>query len=239
MTRKQSIKAGNRSHPQLLTLDAVVASGLTYSGWQTDVKEAERYHVKWPSSFDGFLAEMTRKQSIKACDRSDSQLCELDALVASGLTYSGWQTDVTMAEHHYVKWPSSFDGFLAEMTRKQSIKAGDRSHPQLDALVASGLTYSGWEADEKEAEHYLVKNPRLFDGFLAQMTRKQSIKAGDRSDPQLCKLDELVASGLTYSGWQEDAKVAESYHVKWPSSFDGFLTEICRKQEKKSPCWKV
>eukprot|EP00961_Rhodomonas_salina_P063623 855141-Rhodomonas_salina.1 len=90
-----------RSHPQLRALDALVSSGLTYPGWEADVKKAEEYHVK-RSGFDGFLTGMKNHQAMHAGDRSHPQLRALDALTASGLTYPGWEADVKKAEGYLV-----------------------------------------------------------------------------------------------------------------------------------------
>jgi len=104
------------------------------------VKEAETTHVNYPTSFDRFLAEMQKKQALQQGDRSHEQLRALDALVASGLTYPGWEADVKEAETTHVNYPTSFDRFLAEMQKKQSKQPGGSSKirqvsPSLRAVV--------------------------------------------------------------------------------------------------------
>ena len=53
-----------------------------------------------------------------------------------------------------MQWPVLFGDFLDGMRRKQKMHTGDRSNEQLralDALISSGLTYDGWQADVREA----------------------------------------------------------------------------------------
>ena len=152
--KRQKMHTGVRSHEQLRALDALISSGLTYDGWQDDVGEAEHKHVKWPVLFEGFLTGMCNKQKMHAGDRSDVQLRALDALKATGLSYDGWQADVHEAEEKHRKMPGSFDEVLVQIRKRQRMHTGDRSHEQLrvlDALISSGLTYDGWQADVHEA----------------------------------------------------------------------------------------
>eukprot|EP00961_Rhodomonas_salina_P203259 2742579-Rhodomonas_salina.1 len=237
MKKKQALQRGDRSHEQLRALDSLIGSGLCYSDWQADVDEAENYHVKYPSSFDQFLAQMKKKQAMQQGDRSHEQLRALDALMESGLTYQGWETDVKEAETNHVKYPSCFGSLLERIKKKQGMQA-DRSHAQLralDELVASGLSYAGWQADLKEAESYHVQYSASFDRLFGEMKKKLSMQIGDRSHEQLRALDALVACGLTYAGWQADVKEAETNHVKHPSSFDAHLAEMRNKQLARGP----
>ena len=41
LRRKQAMYTGDRSHPALRALDSVVNRGLTYPGWQNDVRKYE------------------------------------------------------------------------------------------------------------------------------------------------------------------------------------------------------
>ena len=47
-----------------------------------------------------------------------------------------------------------------------------------------------------------------FDDFLDQIRKRQKMHTGDRSHEQLCALDALISSGLTYDGWQADVHEA-------------------------------
>jgi hypothetical protein len=84
----------DRSHEQLQALDALISSGLTYHNWQADVREAEALHMRGSFQFDDFLDQIRKRQKMHTGDRSHEQLCALDALISSGLTYDGWQADV-------------------------------------------------------------------------------------------------------------------------------------------------
>ena len=200
-------------------LDELVASCLTYTGWRDDVREADMYHWKHPTLVDEKLQEMRRKQKMHIGDRSDTSLRALDTLVASVLTYAGWQVDVSDVERAHWRWPSLVDNKLQAIMKKQKMHIGDRSDASLCALdtpVASGvLTYACWQDDVGEVERIHCTWPVLVDDKLQAMRRKQKIHIGDRSDASLLALDALVASGvLTYAGWQEDVKAAELHHGK-------------------------
>jgi hypothetical protein len=153
--------------------------------------------------------------------RSDANLRALDALVASGvLTYAGWRVDVKDAEMCHCKLPN-LDRKLQAMRTKQKMHSGDRSHANLrdlDALLASGLTYAGWQNDVKEVEECHVEYPMLVDRSLQKMRKKQEMRSSDRSHATLRALDALVASDLTYASWQDDVKGVEEDHVNyvWP-----------------------
>ena len=53
---------GDRSHPQLQTIDRMKREGLTYTGWRADISKLEDYHVKYPILFDDHVLAMRKKQ---------------------------------------------------------------------------------------------------------------------------------------------------------------------------------
>lgn len=59
MHRKQRLFNGDRSHPQVIALDAMK---LSYPGWEHDVKTALRCHCEFPSIFDEKLQGMNNKE---------------------------------------------------------------------------------------------------------------------------------------------------------------------------------
>jgi len=65
MRRKQALYVGDRSHPQLQILDNMKREGLTYVGWQGDVRKAESRHVNntYPVLFYECVQEMRSKQT--------------------------------------------------------------------------------------------------------------------------------------------------------------------------------
>jgi hypothetical protein len=232
--KKQEMHSGDRSHANLRALDALVASGVfTYAGWQDDVKSAEMYHCEFPILVDRKMQAMRKKQEMHSGDRSDANLRALDALVASGVfTYTGWQDDVKSAEIYHCKHPN-LDGKMQEMRTKQKMHSGDRSDANLralDALLASGLTYAGWQNDVKEVEKYHVEYPILVEGSLQKIRKKQEMHSGDRSHATLRALDALVASGLTYASWRDDVKEVEKNHVMYPTLVNEKLEEMSRQQ---------
>jgi hypothetical protein len=231
--------APGRSHPQL-QLDNLTALGtFTYDGWQADVRKAEEMHVEYPSLFDGYIERMRKKQASHDGDRSHPQLQALDNLKQAGLTYIGLEEDLRKAEDYHVRnLTTLFDGHLEKMREKQALHVGDRSHPQLQALdnlKRAGLTYAGWEADACKAEDYHVRNrTTLFDYEVEKMRKMQALHVGDRSHPQLQALDSLKIAGLTYDGWEADARKAEDYHVRNSIFFDVCVDEMRMKQTEYS-----
>jgi uncharacterized protein YgfB (UPF0149 family) len=134
------------------------------------------YHCDIPVLVDGKMQEMRTKQKMHSGDRSDANLRALDALLASGLTYAGWQNDVKEVEKHHVEYPILVEGSLQKIRKKQEMHSGDRSHATLralDALVASGLTYASWRDDVKEVEKNHVMYPTLVNEKLEEMSRQQ------------------------------------------------------------------
>jgi hypothetical protein len=235
MRRKQASHEGDRSHPQLQTLDKLKRTGLTYNGWKEDLRKAEEKHVEYPTLFDGYVEKMQRKQALHVGDYSHPQVKVLDNLKRAGLTYAGWQADIRKAEDR--DSAVSFNVHVEGIRKKQQIHMGDRSHPQLqvlDNLIRVGLTYIGWRFDVREAEEKHVKYPSLFDGHVEGMRKKQALHMGDRSHPQLQALDSMKRSGLTYEGWESDVRMAEDYHVEFPYLCDKCLQEIRSKQTSYS-----
>jgi len=133
---------GDREHEHLRALDSLAASGLTYVGRKADVRRAETYHVANPSLFASALEEMRRKQILHVGNRTHLELRALDALVASGLTYVGWQADVTEAEKRHVQgvhaFPTNFDSFLDGMQKSQKMHGGDRAQVPCQEVGGTG-----------------------------------------------------------------------------------------------------
>ena len=225
--------APGHSHPQLQALNNLTASGtFTYDGWQADVRRAEHLHVSHPTLFDEFVeGKMRRKQALHVGDISHPQLQMLENLKREGLSYVGWESDVSRAIDE--DWVCEFDRRVERMRTKQKIYLGDRSHPQLQALnnlTASGtFTYDGWQADVRRAEHLHVSHPTLFDEFVeGKMRRKQALYVGDISHPQLQMLENLKREGLSYVGWESD--VSRAIDEDWVCKFDRHVEKIQKKQ---------
>ena len=65
---------GDRSHPQLQTIDRMKREGLTYTGWRADISKLEDYHVNYPILFDGHVLVMRRKQTTYAAQQNARRL---------------------------------------------------------------------------------------------------------------------------------------------------------------------
>ena len=113
------------------------------------------------------------------------------------------------------------------------IDLGDRSHPNLKLVdeLKGELTYDGHKNDLQELEQaHFEGHDIYFDRILHRVREKEKMSVGDRSHPNLVRLDELIGN-VTYDGWTDDLQAAEKQHLDYPQSFDFVLKEIERKQK--------
>jgi Zinc finger, C3HC4 type (RING finger) len=203
MKNKQRLYEGDRSHPEIVALDAAI---FTYPGWQQDRDKAERIHTDDSSEscdlllssslcgaggetslFEQKLHVMKKKQRIHSGNRSRIRF--LKHLDSFKFTYPGWRDDKVEAENFYCEDASSKRAMakLTGMKNKQRLFQGDRSHPEILALDSVVFTYSGWQEDKKEAVRIHTVSACLpcetFEEKLRVMKRKQrmhSNRAGIR-----------------------------------------------------------
>lgn len=130
MRKKQKITDGDRSAPELKQLDAI-SSGLTYKGWNLDVKAAEEYFVEsYVQLFPEFLKTMQIKQAIvegeykrKREHSSPSTPPQLQVLLSSGITYPGMKRDVEDAKSLLVNDNLAFlSRQLVKIKEKQAVQ---------------------------------------------------------------------------------------------------------------------
>ncbi|KAL7455513.1 hypothetical protein ACHAWC_007065 [Mediolabrus comicus] len=112
---------------------------------------------------------------------------------------------------------------------------GDRTHPNLKLIdkLKDELTYDGHEKDLREMEECHLRNesPYHFDWILHRVTETEKMSKGDRTHPNLARLDKLKGR-LTYDGWREDFEQAEEEHIQYEGSdFDYAMNMIARKQK--------
>ncbi|EJK55762.1 hypothetical protein THAOC_24469, partial [Thalassiosira oceanica] len=113
-----------------------------------------------------------------------------------------------------------------EPNNNKWLASGDRSDPTLQMMdndLVPSLTYDGYRDDVKKLE------AAFFDGgadcirfveILFKVQQKQKIHEGDRTHPQLLKLDRLRRI-LNYDGWEEDFRQAEEAHLE-----SGYLVDM-------------
>ena len=84
------------------------------------------------------------------------------------------------------------------------IDLGDRSHPNLELVdkLKRELTYDGLENDLRELEQAHFEGFPEFHVILNRVKGLEKMNRGDRSHPNLVRLDELMKN-LTYDGWRE------------------------------------
>ena len=214
LQNKQAAFMGDRSHPDLVKLDSL-AKTTTYPGWEVDFKNAEKAHFSYAIGlgFDHLVHILVEKQRVHIGDRSHPRLQQLDAV---SFTYPGFEKDVKKAEEaHFKNLNGAFMEHFKTLQNKQAAFVGDRSHTdlvKLDAL-AKITTYPGWEIDFKNAEnaHFSYSIGLDFGHLVHILVEKERAHCGDRSHSRLVKLDSLI---LTYPGWQDDVRIAETAHFK-------------------------
>ena len=236
MRRTQRLHEGDRSDALLQVLDEAT-QGLTYPGWERDVRAAESTWTDGVSTAEKFkrtVERMRRKQRLHEGDRSDALLQVLDG-ATQGLTYPGWERDVRVAEANSIVGFSSANELkrtVERMRRTQRLHEGDRSDALLQVLdeATQGLTYPGREHDVRVAELnwiYGFSSANELKRTVERMRRKQRLHEGDRSDALLQVLDGAT-QGLTYPGWERDVQAAE---LNWIFGFSS-AKELKRTVER-------
>ena len=114
------------------------------------------------------------------------------------------------------------------------IRLGDRSHPNLKRIdqLKRELNYDGHEKDLAELEEaHFEGNSGIFDDILHRIHETDKISRGDRSHPNLVRLDTLIRS-VKYDGWRDDLLEAEQCHLRFPFLFfQNKLKKIKRKHK--------
>jgi len=133
------------------------------------------------------------------------------------LEYPGNELDKRELEHWFDENPPNdknveiFRERVEGLRNKNAVFFGDRSHPNIVALLKLQLTYLGCEEDVREALEVHYSRPfSLFPGTLHSLNIKQNLYTGNRSHWRLVKLDDL---DLTYPKWQNDIEQVENWHI--------------------------
>ena len=125
MRRRQRLHDGDRSDALLQVLDEAT-QGLTYDGWEHDVKVVEDLWAQgWTTaeSIERSVERMRRRQCLHEGDRSDAVLQVLDG-ATQGLTYPGWEHDLECEQSRWVGGfvtAASIKLRVARMRRRQRL----------------------------------------------------------------------------------------------------------------------
>ncbi|CAB9515903.1 IAP repeat-containing protein 3 [Seminavis robusta] len=119
---QKSMRSIHRSHPNLVSLDALK---LSYPGWNEDAQRAEEAHNSNPNcDFLEILRKIQVKQLRFENDRSHYRLAEIDNLK---LSYPGWKADIRALEKFhfeeafFLPGDSLFQSKLDGLRRRQQI----------------------------------------------------------------------------------------------------------------------
>ena len=163
-------------------------------------------------------------------DRSHPNLKLIDKLKRE-LTYDGHELDLRVMEQAHFNGDSyKFHRVHHQLSTKEKVHRGDRSHPDLARLdeLKDGLTYDGWREDFHKAEKEHLRNSGLyFDCAMKKIARKQKIHDGDRSDAEVEYLDSLC---LSYPGWEKDVQKAMGSYLRGHSFSERYQFSFAEKQ---------
>ena len=243
MKKKQAVFC-NRSN--IVCLRELDKMSLTFPGWEEDKKQAEQYYIRFDSIniFEKKVNTIRNKQNLFDGDRSDPVLQELDDMK---LTYKYWEADVQKAIQIYTGdcyvldlGTRSFQHLLSTMRKKQ-LEAdegfgNDNNNIFFQEIDHLNLRYVGSEDDVRMAKQFYFKfdSKKPFFDKLRAMKNKQRLYDGDRSHPDIEKLD---TANFTYDGWELEKDEAMHRHIGDCSildlgnfAFDAFLQKMEKKE---------
>jgi hypothetical protein len=146
---------------------------------------------------------------------------DLERLNRLDLSYPGWEKDIASAVDAYEDDAEDrFEGVLHELKEQQRAYDECRCYNRLTALVTLTLTYPGCELDIEKVEAWHLEhspceeNDLVYEDKLDGLRNKQELFMGNRSHPNIKKLDNLQ---LSYKGWEEDYQQAISSHTESPA----------------------
>ena len=213
---KQQASAGDRSHPHLKELDALLPH-LTYPGWPRDYQVALQSHYRHDNDWNQqrALFRLQQKECVHNGDRGHPRLTELDAM-AQKLTYPGHERHVQQCEELHFQYSDDYIGnnvlarqFLSLRHRQAHWEGGKHNHNKtaaykaLEQLKRHIPSYPGAAEDvhaAMEAHLYpcsIVESSGQVLDYATAMERVQhkqsALEQGDRTHPRLVALDRVVA----------------------------------------------
>jgi hypothetical protein len=209
MLHKNQAFLGDRSHPHLKALDALVGQ-LNYPDWPQDFQVALQSHYGQDSDWNRHRAifRLQQRQCIFQGDRSHPRMVELDHL-ASKSTYPGHERDIKQCEDMHSDFTDDYVGnnVLSRqfqcLRNRQAHWDGSLSCKKLDALRTQ-LTYDGWEEDIHAATEAQLEPCAVIESSghamdyntaLIHLQHKQSVlQDRGRSHPRLVELDKLLSA---------------------------------------------
>ena len=192
LRNKEKLFFGNRTHPNIVALDAL---DLTYPNWEVDYQIVVGAHCSSPArKFDIAFHRLQEKQKMYIGNRSHWRLAILDRL-SKTLTYPGWEDDVAHVERWHVESLDNerngrmFSEVLEGMKDQQQIFLGwnhegnggndeDDHHSLSDeSLEAQGVFY---KLDLQNAEEMrrsynsITSSLQQFEGKRKQLLERRS-----------------------------------------------------------------
>ena len=193
-------------------LDALV---LDYPGCDQDLITA-REAIEMGSKKD-FLKTFRILKGRQAAYEHYQEMGKSENWIDEELSYPGNENDRRELQTWFHDNPPNetnikiFKERVEGLRNKNAAIHGDRSHPNIKALIKLKLCYPGCEEDVEEALQVHYTRPRTrFPDVLHSLQAKQDLYDNDRSHWRLVKLEDLE---LTYPKWQRDVDAVEDWHI--------------------------
>jgi hypothetical protein len=193
-------------------LDALVVG---YPGCERDLVIA-RKAVEMGSKKD-FLKAFRNLKGRQVAYEHYQEMKGSENWISEELEYPGSEADKRELQTWFYENPPTeenvkiFKERVEGLRNKNAAVQGDRSHPNIAALLKLQLTYPGCEEDVQEALQIHYSRPLTqFPHKLHSLKAKQDFYRGDRNHWRLVNLDDLE---LTYLRWQKDVEAVEDWHI--------------------------
>ena len=209
MEARQETYRGPLPNAFKIALDAIE---INYPGCENDWLVAREY-------LEGGLKANFLKafRTLKGRQIAHEHICDSNDFNTDELDYPGNGADKQELQNWFSanapneKNVKIFQERIEGLRNKNTVFGGDRSHPNIVALLKLKLSYPGCEEDVQEALQVHYSRPvTIFPNTLHSLKAKQDLHRNDRSHWRLVKLDNLE---LTYPNWQEDCKAVEGWHI--------------------------
>jgi hypothetical protein len=194
---------------------ALEATNVRYPGCEKDLASA-REAIETGSKKD-FLQAFRSLKGKQVAYEQRKGMKPSDNLTANELKYPGNESDKRKLQNWFQGNPPNeenlmiFKERIVGLQNKSAAARGDRSHPNIIALLNLKLSYPGCEADVQEALQIHYTRPySQFPDKLQSLQAKQDSYKGDRTHWRLLTIDELE---LTYPKWKRDVEALEDWHI--------------------------
>ena len=165
---QKSMQAIHRSHPNLVSLDALK---LTYPGWKEDFQKAEDAHNRNPNcDFMEILRKIQVRQLRFENDRSHYRLIEIDNLK---LSYPGWKADIRSLEKFHFEEAFFLAGDSLFQSKLDGLKRRQHIYLRSQKVRANRIGMGRQAPEEEEPEEDVAAVNQAAKPSYAALTTKE------------------------------------------------------------------